>query len=172
MTITKQRVTCKCGHVFDAEIVAGPIIVALASMEAIRCPECGGGEFGLGGSYDDAPPLEASLEDRAAWWKMRGETGISSLTIWCALAGGRSDSYCYPCDPDDFRRCKLLLDLIPEWRPRLGEVTKRFPWFAPFERRWEEFEELYRVESPRQTCPALYNLMQTASAEADKIRWQ
>jgi len=172
MTITKQRVACRCGHVFDADMVSGPIAVAVASMQAVRCPECGGNEVGLGGAYGDAPPLTAPMEQRARWWRERGETGLSSLTIWAALAGSITKDPSYPYDPDDYRRCKLLLDLIPEWRTRLCEVTKRFPWFLPFESRWDEFDRLYTEEAPSGTAPKLYDLMQIAGSEAERIRYK
>ena len=134
MTISKFRVTCKCGHVFDAEVVTdAPISVAVASMKAVHCPKCGSGDVGLGGSYDDAPPLTTSIQDRATWWKERGEVGVSSETIWCAFTQSSDPRFgaCYPYDPDDYRRCKLLLDLIPEWRTTLIVVVARFPWFKP-----------------------------------------
>ena len=173
MTISKFRVTCKCGHVFDAEVVTdAPISVAVASMKAVHCPKCGSGDVGLGGSYDDAPPLTTSIQDRATWWKERGEVGVSSETIWCAFTQSSDPRFgaCYPYDPDDYRRCKLLLDLIPEWRTTLIVVVARFPWFNPFADRWDEFDRLWAIESPKKTCPKLYALMDVARKEADKIR--
>ena len=153
MKIDKIRVTCTpCGHVFDAEIVVdAPIAVAAASMSAISCPQCGSRDCGLGGNYDDAPPVTAPLTDRVRWWKERGEHGISSETIYSAFCGGMPRYVSYPRDPDDFRRCKLLLDLIPEWRADLGKVSRRYVWFAPMIEKWDEIERLYLEEE------ALYN---------------
>lgn len=173
MTITQERCTCKCGHVFEAEIVTNaPIAVAPASMKAVHCPKCGSHSVGLGGAYDDAPPLTASEIDRAQWWRERGEIGTSSLTIWCAFTGGSTPhrDFCYPLDPDDFRRCKLLLDLLPEWRNDLQRVTARFRWFAPFVDRWDIFDALYAEEAPKKNCQKLYALMQIARKEADDMR--
>lgn len=177
MTITEQRVTCKCGHVFEAELVThAPLAVSIASMNAVRCPKCGAGakDIGLGGGYGDAPPPSASIQDRADWWLRRGETGISSKTIWCAFTGGAEHGpfgCSWPHDPDDYRRCKLLLDLIPEWRSNIGKVAARFPWFKPFSDRWDEFDALYVEESPGKRCPKLYGLMQIATGEARLIRY-
>ena len=173
MTITQQRVTCKCGHVFEAEMVANaPIAVWIAAANAIRCPKCGSNEVGLGGGYNDAPPLTESIEKRAAWWIERGEVGTSSQTIWCVLAGGYPPGWgCdVPRDPDDFRRCHLLLTLIPEWSPRIGEVAERFPWFKPFSDRWGEFTKLFIEELPRKSCPKLYEAMRVARAETEALR--
>lgn len=42
MRVDKMRLTCKCEHVFDAEIIVdAPISVCSASMAAVRCPKCG-----------------------------------------------------------------------------------------------------------------------------------
>ena len=46
MKIAPIHLTCKCGHVFNGEIVIkAPISVMLASMKAIRCPKCGDSEY-------------------------------------------------------------------------------------------------------------------------------
>lgn len=175
MTVTQQRMTCKCGHVFEAEVVDAPIAVTLASMKAVRCPRCGAGsnEIGIGGGYDDAPPLTASVMDRAAWWRKRGEIGTSSLTIWCFFTEGRNPhrDFNWPLDPDDYRRCKLLLDLIPEWRENLGKIETRFAWFKPFADRWADFETLWAEEAPKKSCSKLYDAMKAACREAEIIRY-
>jgi hypothetical protein len=175
MTISKERYTCKCGEVFEAEVVTNaPVDVTLASMRTVRCPKCGRGpkEIFMGGAFKDAPPVTEPIEVRAEWWLLRGEVGVSSRTIFSAMTGGTARVYDFPHDPDDFRRCKLLLDLIPEWRAELGKVTERFPWFKPFIERWDQFEALYAEELPtgRGMAPKLYDLMQVAREEADRIR--
>lgn len=170
--IQKLRCTCaSCHHVFDAEIVVeAPISVAVSSLQAIRCPSCGAPRISIGGSYTDAPSVTASLVDRAAWWTSRGEHGISSDTIYTVFAGctrpRRTD---VPHDPDDFRRCRQLFDLIPEWRSRIEEVALVYPWYRPFTERWDEMDRLWEEESPSGKCPKLYELMAVARAETDLI---
>ncbi len=171
MQVTKERLTCKCGHVFDAEVVTdAPIAVWKASIEAIRCPACGGSKLGLGGAYKDNPGPESSVAVRAAWWLDRGEVGVSSRTMWAAFTGGSGGrgyrEFCYPLDPDDYRRCRLLLDLIPEWRRDLSPVVARFPWMKPFVDRWDEFDRLWIEEFPKNKCLKLYALMKVAETEA------
>jgi hypothetical protein len=174
MTISKLRLTCKCGNVFDGEIVTHcPVAVAIASMRVVTCPQCGSHEVSLGGgSYDDAPPLSTPIEVRAAWWYERGETGTSSLTIWCAFTDGISPhgQFSYPHDLDDYRRCKQLLDLIPEWRAKLYTVTARFPWWRPFVSLWNAFDSLWAEESSEGTCLKLSFLLGCAAKEADVMR--
>lgn len=172
--ISKQRMSCKCGEVFDAEVVMpAPINVYLASAEAIHCPACGLGwkHLFLGGAHKDAPPLTASIDERATWWINRGETGNSSLAIWSALRGIGTfevEGDDWPNDPDDFKRCKQLLDLIPEWRSELGKVALVFPWFGPFSDRWTEFEKLWEEERSSGSYPKLYNALKESGRKAKR----
>jgi hypothetical protein len=178
MTITQMRVTCQCGHTWDAETVTNaPASVWIAATQAIRCPKCGNGhdKITMGGSYPESELSAAASEmDRAEWWRRRGDVGESSLTIWCTFMGrsiGGDGDYNPPHDPDDFRRCKKLLDLLPEWRRDLARVSARFRWMTPFVERWDEFDKLWAEESPKGSCPKLYELMDVAGREAEAIRY-
>lgn len=175
MRIQPTRMTCTaCGKVSDIELVVdAPFKLVLVSMREARCPHCGAGsrKLYLGGAYDDAPSLMDPIKARASWWLERGDVGSSSATMFAAFSGTPSPlPLGVPLDRVDFKRCKDLLDLIPEWRPQLDKVTTMFPWFAPFIDRWEEFEKLYAEEQPAGTCPKLYELLQIAAKEADTIR--
>jgi hypothetical protein len=72
--------------------------------------------------------------------------GVSSATIWSALTG-RPMPFGWtadiPLDPADFRRCQMLLSVIPGWRERLGEVATRYPVWERFVAAWSELEDLY-----------------------------
>ena len=166
MRIESQRVTCKkCKTVSDIEIVVDcPVAVYIASSQAAQCPQCGAGSesLGMGGAYDDAPPLTAKIEDRAAWWIMRGEVGASSETIYSVLAGARPPKHGAgtPLDPDDYRRCKLLLDLIPEWRPQLGRVAEKYSEWKKLVENWDRIAALFDEEAPSGRCPKCYRLIQ------------
>jgi hypothetical protein len=172
MQIQNQRVTCaECGRVGDVELVVqAPLLVAIASIKAARCPHCGSAELGLGGSYDDAPPLTAPILDRAKWWHERGEIGTSPETIWSAFTGSRPALLDIPYDPDDFRRCKQLLDLIPEWRADLNRVAKVYRWYLPFVEAWPDLERMYAAEAPTGSCPKMYERMQVLVRAAEKMR--
>ena len=174
MTIEKQRLTCgDCKHVFDEDMVTGArLAIAIAMMRAIVCPKCGGGKLYIGGAYKGAPPKTSSIAERAAWWIEKGSVGTSSATIWAAMTGGRAPRghYDIPYDPDDYSRCRALLDLIPEWRADLSPVAERFPWFAPFLARWSEFDQLWDLESSSGYCPDLYDLMKVAERESNALQ--
>ena len=67
----------------------------------------------------------ASIESRALFWALSGDTGNSSRTLAGHMTGNMTESYMMPpSDSDDRGRCIRLLELIPEWIPRLNEMRK------------------------------------------------
>lgn len=64
-----------------------------------------------------------SIEQRALYWSLSDDTGTSSKAIarWFALKEMFVPSM-PPSDADDRGRCIRLLELIPEWLPRLDEL--------------------------------------------------
>jgi hypothetical protein len=179
MTIEQNRFTClACRNVFDAEIVTdAPIDVSFASLKAIRCPKCGAGHdrIGLGGEHPDVPKPDAPLLTRARWWKARGDVGDSSLTIWSVLVpgGGYVHRPNIPYDPDDFRRCRRLLEIIPEWRPKLPRVAEKFPCWKPFADAWEELDAMFTKgeagKGKGKHSDLMYDRMQQLVKQAEQI---
>lgn len=117
-----------------------------------------------------AETLSLTVEQRAIMWAAFGEQGISSRTIFAVMTGAMAYEDAFPRDwarfdvphdPSDFRRCYLLLKLIPEWRERLGEMAQAFYKWLPFVERWDEMTALYELEreNPKGMCPKLYELM-------------
>lgn len=120
--------------------------------------------------------MKLPVEQRALIWATFGEQGISSRTIFAVMTGvmAYEDKFPYewrrfnvPHDPADFRRCYLLLKLIPEWREQLEEMGKTFDNWWPFVYHWDEMTALYEQErnNPKGTCPKLYELMRQCEGE-------
>lgn len=68
-----------------------------------------------------------SVEQRALFWALAGSTGTSSKAIAKHMTGFSSEQafgFMPPSDGDDRSRCIRLLELIPEWIPRLREMVK------------------------------------------------
>ena len=68
-----------------------------------------------------------SIESRALAWALSDDTGISSKTICRYMSGKHGTTGAHsapPSDADDRGRCIRLLELIPEWIPRLPELAK------------------------------------------------
>ncbi len=97
------------------------------------------------------PDMTQTEAERISWWASYGEHGTSSQTIWCILSFGHlaglkmdyevlkeviipPSQYTSPQDPDDFRRCYLLLKTVPEWKERLNELK-------PISQKWENLVE-------------------------------
>lgn len=89
-----------------------------------------------------------TLPPQARWWRGT-DVGKSSAALfhvfcdqnwkYCSKEVGQAAT---PIDAADFGRCKRLIDLIPEWRNRLGEVSAQYPdtaWPRIIER-WQEIE--------------------------------
>lgn len=107
------------------------------ALEAAGCP--------LG--YDTTlPGAESTVEQRAVAWLRDGWVGMSSRAIHDHMLGlPAKDGYSAPRDPADLNRCLLLLDLIPEWKARMGEMAQHSQWvnLAP---RWNEVVDSFLDE--------------------------
>jgi hypothetical protein len=105
-------------------------------------------------------------------WAEGRDTGVSSFTIWAVMTGLPSPmkSLDVPYDPADFGRCYRLLKLMPEWRPRLGRVTKHCARWRPFVDAWDELTALYEEELPTGTCPRLYARMKELEKAGESCR--
>lgn len=95
-----------------------------------------------------------SLPEGAVKWLNSGEQGLSSQSIFTKLSGLNITGHWSrwglqaPGDPDDLRRCILLLDMVPEWRSRLFEMAVVSDEWAIAARHWTELEELFDKECP------------------------
>lgn len=100
----------------------------VAALEAAGCP--------LG--YDVSMP-EASepIELRARRWIVDGKVGLSSQAIWSHMMGVPGQDMSFPRDPDDLNRCLLLLQLIPEWQPRMHEMAVYGSAWTALSGRWD-----------------------------------
>lgn len=65
------------------------------------------------------------VEQRALFWALSGDTGSSSEAIARHMTDGQQYRYGGPpSDSSDRGRCIRLLELIPEWIPRLPEMMQ------------------------------------------------
>jgi hypothetical protein len=108
-------------------------------------------------------------------WLNCGERGISSEAIVSHLTGvpvghshWRGDDH--PVDPDDFRRCQLLLAAVPLTRLTFGAMRTRSPQWARLVDAWAEIEESAESEVPeylsgrKGSAPRTYSLMKRVIA--------
>lgn len=110
---------------------------------------------------------------RANLWIARGSVGLSSKRIWTHMtgtitSGNTSD---YPYDPDDLNRCLLLLEAVPEWKARMGEMAAHGAVWAALAARWDEITQSFLDEvglnwSKADTAKKTYDLMQQVRESA------
>jgi hypothetical protein len=107
---------------FDAKCVE--------ALEAAGCPP----------GYDTTMPgADKSITERAQAWIVNGRVGMSSRSIYCHMMGVENKrGWDYPSDPDDLNRCLLLLDLIPEWQPRMHEMAAHGKEWKGLSENWDK----------------------------------
>lgn len=86
-------------------------------------------------------------------WLATGERGVSSETIASHLTGVPISSSRYklrshPYDPDDFRRCELLLRAVPTAREHLNAVGEISPVWRTLVDHWGELVALCEEDVP------------------------
>lgn len=88
--------------------------------------------------------MTESIEMRALHWATGRDTGSSSKAILAVMTGAKPASrHDYPCDGGDLGRCLRLLDLIPEWKPRMGEMRTVSPQWAALVDHWDELDRMH-----------------------------
>lgn len=115
------------------------------------------------------------LSPEAAAWLAGGERGVSSNTIFEHLTGisavGKWGGG-YPHDPDDFRRCRLLLERVPELVPLLPRMAEVSPVWAALVAGWDILCATMDAESPNWragrggSAPKTYAMMKKIIKEA------
>ena len=113
---------------------------------------------------------------RAHRWIVSNDTGESSKAIWSTMMGVDRKSWSdHPYDPGDLGRCLRLLALIPEWQPRVGEMSARSAYWRVLVERWDEVAQAMAEEvgigwSKGRSAPRTYALMQAIFLPVD-MRW-
>lgn len=118
--------------------------------------------------YDTGLRHESSIEERISGWIINGRVGASSTAIWARMTGTQqADGYAHPLDCDDLNRCILLLDLIPEWRPRMSEMAACSPEWAALAEVWDGLTDTFLAEagldwSKSKTAPGTHEILKAA----------
>lgn len=111
---------------------------------------------------------ELSLDDRINSWIVGGDVGLSSKTVWATMLGISLEDgeVPHPHDPADLGRCLRLLEVIPEWKPRLGELASLSPEWKALICRWDEVATSMETEvgiawQKAKSAPATYAMMKS-----------
>ena len=95
------------------------------------------------------------LSEAATRWLASGERGLSSETIFQHLAGIKvlkdhwEDRFPYtPSDPADLRRCRLLLEQVPELVPLFHKMSTASTEWAALVKNWADLCTTMDAEAP------------------------
>ena len=98
-------------------------------------------------------------------WLLNANTGMSSKCLMATLlnggpvAGKAWETNFHPHDPADFERCVGLLNAVPEFRERLGQMKTVSKHWAVLVDHWDELEALLAEEIPQRSAPKTYARM-------------
>jgi len=89
-------------------------------------------------------------KDSLITWLASGERGTSSDTLFTHLTGitATRGYESHPLDPDDFRRCELLLRQVSGLRERLHLARQISPVWEKLVEHWDEIVEMLEHEIP------------------------
>lgn len=95
-----------------------------------------------------------TLSTEAVNWLAHGERGLSSNAIFTRLTGvdacgERGFPFHYPHDPSDLCRCLRLLESVPEFAPRIGEMAGVSSVWTALVAHWVEIVALLENEAPK-----------------------
>lgn len=111
------------------------------------------------------PPL-GNESQNARWWLANGERGLSSKTIYSVMTGENimgNWKYHHPSDPDDFRRCYLLLQAVPEWRPKMDKMRNVSEVWNRLVDNWDKLTGMLEaaLQTPDKKAPGMYEFMKS-----------
>lgn len=117
----------------------------------------------------EAGKMTNTIEHRALEWMMSDDTGSSSEAISAHMLGLETEYASYPSDPAELGRCLRLLELIPEWKPRIKEMAIYGPGWAGQVEVWEDLYKTMEKEvgidwSKGKKAPETYKAMKLAQA--------
>lgn len=108
------------------------------------------------------------LNPEAVAWLATGERGLSSEAMFSRFTGipmgGKNYDGVLPCDPADFRRCRLLIEQVPCFANRISEMSGVSPAWARIAASWDDLCATMDAEAPgwRESgghAPQTYDMM-------------
>ncbi|WP_199028818.1 hypothetical protein [Ralstonia sp. ASV6] len=90
----------------------------------------------------------SNLSPAAREWLATGDRGASSDAMFARFTGIGTRTTACPVDPSDFRRCRLLIERVPEFASLLPAMRDVSGEWAVLVDRWEELCALMDSETP------------------------
>lgn len=116
------------------------------------------------GAYVDREKKLVPGDDSLTRWLIHGERGYSSEAIVFHIMRLSIKNKAHPLDPDDFRRCRLLVEQVPYIRANLPSMSTCSEIWANIIAAWDELCRLMDAEAPQWreglcTAPQTYELL-------------
>ena len=151
-----------CSHCGRKQGVSYPIEI---NVFAAMCKAFSKSHAACEKTWQEPTPDEKATEfENKKKWLKQGEHGISSKTIYSVLSGQpllSPSRYSHPLDPDDFRRCYLLLKFVPSWRARISEMSIVSPVWAALAENWDKLSDMIEAGMKKGKAPEMYDFMQS-----------
>lgn len=162
----------------DLARMTGATIAVGPAKEAAKLKE----RFGEAAHKKEAnKPQNTGLSDNAVRWLATGERGLSSVCMFAYLSAENplrenlKDKTYHPHDPIDLRRCMLMLEQVPELKPKIKMMSYVSSQWAALVNVWDILEEMMEDEAPdwrkpncRGSAPRTYEYMKTVLKPFDR----
>jgi hypothetical protein len=105
-----------------------------------------------------------AIANNANWWRINGEHGISSKTMFNCLNPKypiNNSRNSHPSDPDDFRRCYLLLKAVPQFKQKLGRMKPISNYWSNLVDNWDKLELMLIEQMETKKSNGMYQFMNT-----------
>lgn len=132
------------GKVYGASMVIG----SAENLEKLRADPR---TLALAHMKAQAEGGSANLSENAMRWLEYGERGMSSEAMFSRFTGitlDEEDNTNHPYDGGDFRRCRLLLEYVPEFKSQLHLMKDVSPQWHSLVNSWDELCEVMDAEAP------------------------
>ena len=84
-----------------------------------------------------------AISENLEWWLQNGERGTSSETMVYYFTGRKiNDRECHPLDPDDFKRCYLLLKAVPQFKREMHKLKLGGTVWSNLVDNWDKLESM------------------------------
>ena len=118
---------------------------------------------------NNCPCKCVAMEKQILNWFATGRVGMSSKAMACCLIDAEHDNS-HPYDPDDFNRCLLFLDAVPEARNHFDKIASMSKTWKALVEKWELIESSFLDEvgfnwSKGVPAPKTYKIMEKILTE-------
>lgn len=117
-------------------------------------------------------PTPTPLKESEIWWNEvenqkrwleHGEHGVSAKTMFKYLSDDIEIEInfpeSHPHDPDDFRRCYLLLETVPQFKTKLWRLENLSPVFENLVKNWDKLSRMLEEQMRTKKDNGMYDFM-------------